>query len=265
MNLINPLDTYISKSRFKDLRPEILNTIKNKGYYILQMNNAFGELLDSSLYEYKKLVMNKKHKINPSSSSFKWDDIKDKYFTKYCIGSTNGLGNPIAQLLKTTYLPSSIEFLSKSQCNLFKLSKYLVTLRNLLSDLPVDFGYFPKKEKFWNASRIHHYPVGGGFMSRHIDEAFPSIMKNSKIPFLQVSVSLSIRSRDYFQGGGYVIDKQNHNKVYTDRTLEYPSSITIFDGSGAHGVEEVDPSEVFTFDPTKMRAALFASTYPFLK
>ena len=265
MNISNPLDPYISKSRFKYLKSKILGTIKHKGYYILQMDNPFRELLDSSLYEYRKFVNDKKHKINPSSSSFKWDEIKDNYFTKYSIGSTNGLGNPIAQLLKTTYLPSSIEFLSKSQCNIFKLSKYLVTLRNLLSDLPIDFGYFPKKEKFWNASRIHHYPVGGGFMSRHIDETFPSIMKNAKIPFLQVSVSLSIRSLDYYQGGGYVIDKQNQNKIYTDRTLEYPSSITIFDGSGAHGVQEVDPFEVFTFEPKKMRAALFASTYPYIE
>ena len=175
------------------------------------------------------------------------------------------MGLPIAQLLRTTYLPSSIEFLSKSQSNIFKLSKYLVVLRNLLSDLPLEFGYFPKKEKFWNASRIHHYPVGGGFMSRHIDETFPSIMKDAKIPFLQVSVSLSLRSRDYFQGGGYVIDKQNQTKIYTDRTFESPSSITIFDGSGVHGVEEVDPSKIFTFEPTKMRAALFASTYPYIE
>ncbi len=264
MKITSPLDPYISKSQFKDLKSEILTTIKKKGYYILQMDHSFGELLDSSLNEYRRLITDKKYRINPSTSSFRWEDIKENYFTKYSIGSTNGGGYPIAQLLKTTYLPSSIEFLSKSKSNIFKLSRFLVILRNLLSDLPISFGYSPKTEKFWNASRIHHYPVGGGFMSRHLDEKFPEIMKSSMIPFLQVSVSLSIRSRDYFQGGGYVIDKQNKNQIFTDRTLESPSSITIFDGSGLHGVQEVDPSEVFTFEPIKMRAALFASTYPFI-
>ena len=54
MNIKNPLEPYISINRLKGLKAEILMTIKNKGYYILQMDNLFEELLDSSLDEYRK-------------------------------------------------------------------------------------------------------------------------------------------------------------------------------------------------------------------
>ncbi len=100
-------------------------------------------------------------------------------------------------------------------------------------------------------------------MSGHYDITFPKVLANCQLPFLQVSASLSMKGRDYIEGGGFVIEKNSENKVFTDRTHKRSSLITIFDGSCLHGVDEVDPFRNLSFNPTYMRSTLFAGLYPF--
>ena len=95
-----------------------------------------------------------------------------------------------------------------------------------------------KTGTYWNASRIHHYPCGGGHMAEHADTHFPSILSKASIPFVQVAVLLSDRNTDFRNGGGFIID----------RSLK-------------HGVEEIDLDQVLDWSSTKGRIALFSNLY----
>ena len=258
------IKNYLNKNRFESLKDDINFNLDKKGFYILNLDKKFLLIIESALQEYKRILDEENIEILSAKSSFKYEEIEKNFFGKYAIGAYNGSKVPVAQMLQTVYLPTSKEIILNSKNSLFFLSEILVSLRNYICNLDPLFGYNPRKEKFWNASRVHHYPVGGGFMSGHIDTSFPNIMKNHSIPFLQVSVSLSMKGRDYFNGGGYVLNKENNKKIYTDRNLNRPSSITLFDGSVYHGVDDVDPESKISFETKNMRAALFSGFYPYI-
>ena len=255
---------YLGDVSCEEVKTEIISNLKRKGFYLLNLDNEFLFLIESAFQEYKRIIDEKKVEILATNSSFRYKEIKNNFFGKYSIGAYNGIKDPIAQLLQTIYLPTSKKQILNSNNYLFKLAEYLVFLRNYICNMDPLFGYNPIKEKFWNASRIHHYPIGGGFMSCHNDTSFPKIMKNNSVPFLQISVSLSMKGRDYFKGGGYVFEKENNKKIYTDRNQNNPSSITFFDGSIFHGVDDVDPDSKISFNSKNMRAALFTSLFPYI-
>ena len=193
------ITNYLIENSLNKIKKDINYNLKKKGYYILNLDNKFLSLIESAFKEYKRILYEENIEILPTKSSFKYEEIENKFFGKYAIGAYNGSKMPIAQLLQTIYLPTSKQKILNSNNSLFALSELLVSFRNYICNLDPLFGYNPRKEKFWNASRVHHYPVGGGFMSGHIDTSFAKIMKSQSIPFLQVSVSLSMRGRDYFK------------------------------------------------------------------
>lgn len=231
------------------------------GYSQPVLNQNFADLLDKSLFDYANLLT--KYRPNSSNSSFKWSDLNESCYLKYAIGSKNGLGESYAQLLQSLYLPNRLEFLIDNTCPIYKVTLLLILIRNFLCELNPCFGFNPTSEGFWNSSRVHHYPSGGGFMMSHKDTAFPKALEKSKIKFLQVSASLSIKNWTYFEGGGFVISKDGR-KIYTDRTNSNKSTITLFDGSITHGVEDVDKSNLLSFSPEAGRLAIFAGLYPYI-
>ena len=245
----------------EDFRNSVLNDLTSKGYALPSLLPAFGDLLDQARLKYVSLLSSNQLLFRETSFSFSWKDLSSAYISKFAIGSKNGLGQPYAQLLRTTYLPNSIKSIKELSCPLLQCSYILVRLRNILSDIDENFGYNPEKENFWNACRIHDYPCGGGFMMQHSDTAFPNVLAKSKIPFLQIYASLSVKGIDFTRGGGYVTPNDS-DIIYTDRTQESRSRIALFDGTIEHGVNPIDPHIPFSFDHRNSRSALFASLYP---
>jgi hypothetical protein len=191
--------------------------------------------------------------VQPPKKPFKPSDLAAGPWRKFTIGSRNGVGEAYAQLLQTTYFdPNGAEHAS-----LNRLFALIVELRNRLMHVAQDFGSDPARDGFWNACRVHHYPRGGGYMMNHRDTHFP--VKLGNLPFYQVMAPLSVKGRDFSDGGGIVITHQGL-RLNTDEVAGL-GSIVVFDGRIMHGVDDVDPREIMRFDDEAGRLAAFANLY----
>jgi hypothetical protein len=72
-------------------------------------------------------------------------------------------------------------------------------------------------------------------------------------------VPLSVKGRDFVQGGGILFTKEGE-KLNTDEVASL-GSVVIFDGRIRHGVEDVDPTELVDFDDEMGRLAAFSNLY----
>jgi hypothetical protein len=201
------------------------------------------------------LVQRRQGEVHPPDQGFSRSDLKTGPWRKLAIGSTNGLGEPYAQLLQTTY------FLEDDRAfpALSELFATLLKLRNMILDIDVGFGSHPERDKFWNACRIHHYPVGGGFMTEHRDTYFPSALAKSKLPFLQVMALLSTKGADFEEGGGFVRNHQGERVCFEDKSGI--GTVVMFDGGVHHGVLDVNRSELLDLESNRGRIAAFVNVY----
>lgn len=194
-------------------------------------------------------------KIHAPDESFGPSDLERRPWRKLAIGSQNGLGEPYAQLLQTTYFDEA----DKQFNGLTNLFRELRLLRNSLLEIPSDFGTNRARDRFWNACRIHHYPIGGGFMMEHQDTHFPRVLEGSNLPFLQVMMLLSSKGRDYSTGGGFVVSRDGERLDFeNDFGI---GTLILFDGSIRHGVADVDRHEILDFDSQRGRLAAFVNVY----
>ncbi len=196
--------------------------------------------------------------LAPQKQQFHYSDLEKKPHRKLAIGSTNGIGDPYAQFLQTTYFSMN----DPKYPNLGKIFAELIKLRNEIVGIDLDFGNNPKRDGFWNACRIHHYPSGGGFMIGHRDTHFPSLLAESGFPFLQILVMLCNRGEDFNKGGGFVVNRSGEKILYEDQNSL--GKIAYFDGSIVHGVDDVDNDKVVDFQSRSGRLAAFVGLYKVL-
>lgn len=234
--------------------------LREKGYAVVPAKvSGMREIATAAREEY--LACMRSAVLHAPRHRFTRHQLASGPWRKLAIGSTNGLGDPYAQLLQTTYFDEhTCDRIAPSLSVLFQ---ELIALRNaLVDDLP-DRGSVPARDGFWNACRIHHYPRGGGFMVAHRDTHFPKVLATKELAFLQVSALLSRRGRDFFTGGGFL-----HTKTGENISFESDDSfgdIVCFDGSIIHGVADIDPDQVMDFSETSGRLAAFCSLYEELK
>ncbi len=196
--------------------------------------------------------------LAPQKQQFHYSDLEKKPHRKLAIGSTNGIGDPYAQFLQTTYFSMN----DPKYPNLGKVFAGLIKLRNEILGISSDFGNNPKRDGFWNACRIHHYPSGGGFMIGHRDTHFPSLLEKSGHPFLQILVLLTSRGQEFTRGGGFVVNRKGEKVLYEDETSV--GKVAYFDGSIVHGVDDVDNDKVVDFQSKAGRIAGFVGLYKVL-
>jgi len=142
---------------------------------------------------------------------------------------------------------------------LSELFANLLKLRNLILGIDIEFGSLLERDRFWNACRIHHYPVGGGFMTEHRDTYFPSALEKSELPFLQVMALLSTKGTDFEEGGGFVRCDQGERVCFEDEAGI--GTVVMFDGGVHHGVLDVNRGELLDFESDRGRVAAFVNVY----
>lgn len=211
---------------------EIDDEISKKGFVIIS-DPKIKKLAENARNEYHKNFTSLT--LNPKNIRFNYLDVNKNPIRKLSIGASNGVGDPYAQFLQSTYFSCH----SPKLQSLAKLAKLLIQFRNQLSNLPIDFGDNPLQDKFWNASRVHHYPSGGGFMSRHTDTHFTQVMESNKIPFLQLVLLLSKKGEDFTSGGGFIFPRGSDKSINLEDEFSF-GDLVIFDGSIKHGVDTVD-------------------------
>lgn len=118
----------------------------------------------------------------------------------------------------------------------------LTRFRNLLYGLPEAFTCSGIENGMWTASRINHYPRGGGFMATHSDVGTASVAANLGMEqYVQLLLLLSKKGEDFHEGGAYTMI--GNEKYFFEGECDL-GDIVIYDGRVLHGVEDIDPMEM---------------------
>ena len=136
----------------------------------------------------------------------------------------------------------------------------LAQLRNRLIDKPHDFAIDQvSNEGFWTASRIQHYPSGGGFFAEHRDAVLSQQTQQAGLAdFLQIILLLTERGIDYQTGGAYVV---NQGERVDLEGLYGCGDVLLYDGRSVHGVDDIDMGEPFALRSGQGRVVALASLY----
>ena len=176
-------------------------------------------------------------------------------FQKLSIGGAQGYGVYRPRCLRTIYNPIWAEDLY----GLRESFKTLARFRNAAYGLPLEFAVEGVERNMWTASRIHHYPRGGGFLISHRDTVVPKVQKKQGFDsFYQPIMVMSRKGIDFEQGGGYVEIKGQ--RFFFETECQY-GDIVIYDGRTVHGVDDIDPHRPFRQDRIEGRLAGFATLY----
>lgn len=236
----------------KEVEPKLIDSIKSTGYAVVE-NCVNQNLLAAARHEYE-LCMSREV-LHAQGEKFSPAELERAPWRKQAIGSRSGSGEHYSQLLQTTYLrPRSADYPALSSIFLG-----MISLRNSLTGMHLEYGNNLSQDAFWNACRVHHYPQGGGHMAAHRDTLFPQLLRDFDIPFIQVMLTLSARGTDFNVGGGYVTNRSGQ-KVFFE-TANSAGSLILFDGSTVHGVDDVDPDTLLDFSSRRGRIALFVNLY----
>jgi len=237
----------------KLVNKDVLSSVEKNRYAIIE-NWLEPEAIKQAKKEYE--ICLKELPLHAQGEKFQSIDLRKSPWRKQAIGSRNGSGEPYSQLLQSTYYcPEN----SQKFPVLNAIFSRIVQVRNELTDMRLDYGNNLECDEFWNACRVHHYPQGGGHMAGHRDTLFPDLLKDFKIPFLQIMVTLSSRGTDFHTGGGYILDHMNQ-KIYFETNIN-PGSLVLFDGNTIHGVDDIDSNELLDFTSMKGRMAMFVNLY----
>jgi hypothetical protein len=157
-------------------------------------------------------------------------------FQKLIVGGTRGT-NSSARFLRMFYNPT----FSEDIFGMHAIFRRLIQFRNLLYSLPRNFTCDGTEDGMWSASRINHYPRGGGFMAPHVDVGTNSIAIDAGLQrYVQLLLLMTKKGLDYHEGGAYIdVDGQRY---FFESECEV-GDIVIYDGRVNHGVEEIDPME----------------------
>jgi len=203
------------------------------------------ELVHEALSSLKKIISE-----TPVNNSKRREEDFESISQKCVLGGMlyNRVYNPRAQ--RIVYIPQNT--------NPFRpIFTEQIKLRNMLYEFDDNFTLERDKEYF-NATRIHHYPVGGGFLSPHIDQGAPEATLAKSSEYFQVSCTLSKKGEDYEDGGGYVF---RDGKLFLFDDFTSRGDLLIYNGRTIHGVLEIDPLETFDFKNDSGRMAAFSTLF----
>lgn len=173
---------------------------------------------------------------------------------KVVVGGLTGINN-CARLIRTFFLPLSGPDLYGSHDIFRRLARF----RNLLCNEPENFAIDQDERGLWTASRIHHYPRGGGFMAEHSDFGTAVAAADAGFDrFAQVILIISQKGLDFHTGGAF-IRRGNDRFFYEDACVS--GDIVVYDGRIRHGVADIDAHEPFQFDSIQGRLVGFATLY----
>jgi hypothetical protein len=176
-------------------------------------------------------------------------------FQKMLVGGVKKKYNNFPRFFRSFYNPIWAEDIY----GLREIFKTVARVRNLLANLPSEFAIEKiEANGLWTASRIHQYPIGGGFFDAHRDTTLIDISNEKRTEFYQIILVMSEKGRDFDEGGAFV-DKGNERIILED--IFELGDIIIYDGSTQHGVEEIDPHKKLVMDQATGRLAGFVSLY----
>lgn len=163
-------------------------------------------------------------------------------FQKLSIGRARHGGVDRPRFMRCFYLPMWDE----DVFGLRDVFRKVAQVRNLLAGHELDYAIDDPTGLAWTASRLHHFPAGGGFMVDHRDTVLPALYaENGLGSFYQPLVLLSQKGVDFECGGGFAMVGEERIS-YEDYCRA--GDIVIYDTTTVHGVDDIDPHVPFRQD-----------------
>jgi hypothetical protein len=180
-------------------------------------------------------------------------------FQKLSIGGAEHSGTYRPRCMRTLYNPIWAD-------DIYCMRESFTTMaivRNILYGKPIDYAIANIDEGFWTASRIHHYPAGGGFLMPHVDNIVPTVQKAEGLPlFFQPVLVMSKKGDgedcDFITGGGFF--EVASERYYYEADCEL-GDIVIYSGRTIHGVADIDLHIPFDSTSSRGRLAGFVTLY----
>ncbi|WP_157955137.1 hypothetical protein [Halomonas denitrificans] len=184
--------------------------------------------------------------------------IQENY-QKFSIGGGELREKDLAKCVRTFYNP----IFSADIYGLRNAFTQAAMIRNIVTGFDKKFALDTIQDGFWTASRVHHYPSGGGHMAGHVDDYVPTVVGKHGVdayfqPLIVMSKKGSDGTCDYQKGGGYFV--LEGERVYYDAFLEL-GTIVVYNTRIFHGVEEVDPGVAFRQDSFSGRFSGLVTMY----
>jgi len=186
------------------------------------------------------------------------EQLRDNY-QKFMVGGGELRDRDFPKCLRTFYNPLWAE----DVFGMREPFRIAARVRNLAMGFDLDFAVDDVERGFWTAARIHQYPAGGGFMTKHVEDYIPTLYEEYGVkvyfqPLIVMSRKGDAADCDYQVGGGFF--EYKGTRYYFEEACEL-GDIVLYNTSIPHGVAEVDPRKPFRQASTAGRYAGFVTMY----
>ncbi len=207
--------------------------------------------IEKSIFKIKKYF--RKENDNPTIGESSKDIQRN--FQKLLVGGHTHSGLYLTRLFRTFYNPLWEEDIFEMH-NIYKL---MIRIRNLCSNYPEEFAISKiENNGLWSATRIHQYPTGGGYFTKHKDSVLTKVSKENNISFYQVILNMTKLGKDFESGGAFV--EIEGKKIIFEKEFDI-GDIIIYDEETLHGVDEIDIKKNLNLDSICGRITAFVSLY----
>jgi hypothetical protein len=180
-------------------------------------------------------------------------------FQKLVVGGTQGV-NSVPRFVRMFYNP----LMDEDIFGMHDTFRNLVRFRNLLYGLQADFTLSGIEQDMWSATRIQHYPRGGGFMAPHSDVGTATVSRDAGLAgYVQVILIMSRKGVDFQTGGAY-IDVIGGERLFFESYCNL-GDVVIYDGRVNHGVEDIDALEPLDMSSLDGRLVAMATLFKHFK
>ncbi len=184
------------------------------------------------------------------------NSLVQKNHQKIVIGGGSQRSYYVPRCLRVVYNPIWSE-------NIFKMRKHfklLAAVRNKILGKPLSYAISKiESDGFWTASRLQHYPSGGGFFYRHKDLVVEkSNLEGGLEKFLQIILLITQKGKDFKNGGAFI---ETDGRYLNLEDFYGSGDILIYDGRTVHGVDDIDPGKLLNFSKVTGRVVAMASLY----
>lgn len=252
MSGYNTSEVCIDVGSLEDLNPlDVLGIVKTNTFAVIRGvfdPNELKKSLGSIRSSMKKMTDNPAIDASP-------DCIMNNY-QKIVVGGGSQTSYYVPRCARIAYNPIWSD-------DIYAMRQHFITLsrvRNKLLSKPLDYATESvESDGFWTASRLQHYPSGGGFFMKHRDAVLEKQTQDAGLEkFLQILLLVTQKGEDFDEGGAFIeIDG-------VDVNLEDEfgrGDILIYDGRSKHGVADIDPKQLLDFNKVTGRIAALASLY----
>jgi hypothetical protein len=130
-----------------------------------------------------------------------------------------------------------------------KFLQPIIQLQKEITGLNPDFCSTGVSDGYVCASRVSHYPRGGGYYGRHVDPV--------ELEKCSIIIMMSTRGKD-FQTGGLYIDSLTGERIDIEGELEC-GDVIVFNQAMAHGVAPIDPDATLDWSAESGRWMMFTT------